>query len=112
MAFNSFSNARFVIDEMSSCLLQLGGLGGGGGVPSQHHEMAGWVGIGEGLLNISHFGGIKQMQMYANLVDTLLGTKISSPKVCLKIIFLFLRWDMLVFWADRLQLVWTDAYTP
>ena len=52
------------------------------------------------------------MQMYGNLVDTLLGTKISSPKVCLKMIILFRRWDMLVFWAHRLQLVWTDGYTP
>ena len=37
------------------------------------------------------------MQMYGNLVDAVLGTKISSPKVCLKMIFLFPRWDMLVF---------------
>ena len=91
---------------MSSCLLQLGGLGGGGGVPFP----APWDG---GMGWDPFWGGIQQMQMYANLVDTLLGTKISSPKVCLKMIFLFLRWDMLVFfWADRLQLVWTDGYTP
>ena len=52
------------------------------------------------------------MQRYANLVDAVLGTKISSPKVCLKMIFLFSKVGYVIFWADRLQLVWTDGYTP
>ena len=36
-------------------------------------------------------------------VYTLLGTNISPPKVCLKMIFLFSRWDMLVFWRGYLD---------
>ena len=36
-------------------------------------------------------------------VFTLLGTNISPPKVCLKMIFLFPRWDMLVSWRGYLD---------
>ena len=36
-------------------------------------------------------------------VYTLLGTNISPPKVCLKMIFFFPRWDMLVSWRGYLD---------
>ena len=46
-------------------------------------------------LFLMHMGDLKNKYHY---IPTLLGTNISPPKTPLKMIFLFVRWDMLVSW--------------
>ena len=45
-------------------------------------------------------------------IRTLLGTNISPPKVCLKMIFLLPRWDMLVRWRVILDDFWKNLLQP
>ena len=44
---------------------------------------------------LDHHHHSKNLYSHSN---TLLGTNISPPKICLKMILVFPRWDMLVLW--------------